>query len=123
MPAPIIDIDTTVRPFATVQPTRYTQTDEDTVRVSVALELAEWVGNDKYDQTVGVDVVTFLDGETSDSERTRIIARVVRNNKYVTGFTVEPTVDLGEADDGTPQYQVSFTATTNFGDVPVEVAL
>ena len=114
MVAKIIDIDTTVHPYRTVQPTRYTLTDDDTARVSVGLDLQEVLGGDKFDVTNGLDAIVMLDGETSDAERAAEVGRIVLANKLVADLAEEPAVIPVEIN-GAPGFRITVTVNTVFG--------
>lgn len=122
MAAKIIDLDTSAAPFTTKQPARLTETDTDTVRVSVAINLAhrrDTTGprarsTDKLDSRNGLDLVTMLAGETSDAERSAAVAEVVLRHKYIARLLSEPVV-VTDTLDGAPRFSISFEALTTFG--------
>jgi hypothetical protein len=118
---PVIDINTRditvdgAPPGRTFQPTRYTTTRRDEIRVGLWELLSTIQGTYRMGVSQGLDIEEILSPSTSDAERSALVAEVVLGYPGVTGILAGPVV----AFDGTTY---AITVTANTVDGPVAVA-
>jgi hypothetical protein len=118
MAAKVYDINTTGETIGTTlhgqlfTPLRYTETDDDTVRVSVWQDLSTRIGSDPLAIERGLDHEDMLDGGTSDEERSAMVTEVVLANPGVAAVTQEPTVVVSE---GGQLVSIAVEARTIYG--------
>lgn len=98
-------------PGQTFRPLRYTQRKRDTIRVGVWMLLQTLKNTYRMNLELGLDAELIMDPETSDAERSALVADVVERYPGVVGFDSGPTVSLG--DDG--QIALSMVVLTEDG--------
>jgi hypothetical protein len=76
----------------TYVPLRYTETEADALRVGLFLLLSTQLGSYKLDKKFGLNIHMLLDPETSDAERSAIVAEACMSFPGVTGVSEGPTV-------------------------------
>lgn len=117
---PVIDINTSDQTVdgtpagQTFQPTRYTTTQADEIRVGVWMLLSTIRGTYRMDLTQGLDVEEILDPATSDAERSALVSEIVLGFPGVTGITSGPTVTIADG-----LISIVVTATTADGSFTV----
>jgi hypothetical protein len=74
--------------------TKRPKTDADTLRVGLFLLLSTQLGSYKLDRKFGLNIHLLLDPETSDGERSAIVAETCMSFPGVTGVVEGPTVSI-----------------------------
>ena len=119
---PVIDINTSdltvdgTAPGQTFQPTRYTTRQADEIRVGIWTLLSTVQGTYRLDLAQGLDVEEILNPQTSDAERSALVAEIVLGFPGVTGILAGPTVTFS---DDLLEWQIDVTAQTVDGPVAV----
>ena len=119
---PVIDINTSdltvdgTAPGQTFQPTRYTTSQADEIRVGIWLLLSTVQSTYRLDLVQGLDVEEILSPQTSDAERSAIVAEIVLGFPGVTGIIAGPTVTFS---DDLLEWQLDVTAQTVDGPISV----
>ncbi len=108
------DLDGITPHGRTYIPLRLTETEADTIRVGLFLVLSTQLGSYHLDETLGIDHQLLLDPETTDAERSAIVAEACLKFPGVTGILDGPTVLIVEG-----EARISVKLSTASGTITV----
>jgi hypothetical protein len=110
--SPVYDINTSgetdgiTEHGRTYSPLRLTDTEADTIRVGLFLVLSTQIGAYHLDETLGLNHELLLDKDTTDGERSAIVAECCLKFPGVTGILDGPAVEI---EDGLVAITVSLS--------------